>query len=65
MNESIEVQSPGSSATYARSHHFAFSQVKRNPIVDIDSTSPEVHNSVYRKKKKMKVFTNFGKSRYS
>jgi hypothetical protein len=33
--------------------------------VDVDSTSPEVHNSVYRKKKKMKVFSNFGRARYS
>jgi hypothetical protein len=62
----VEEATPGLSTTYAKCHHFAFSQVRRNPIVDIDSTAPEVHNHMYaRRPKKMKINSNFVKQRYS
>jgi hypothetical protein len=61
----IRVKAPAT--TYVKEHHLIPTQVKRNPVVDLDSTSDEAYKLLFgnRKKHKRSESTFFNRQRHS
>ena len=44
--------------TFDREHHIPPTQVKRNPVVDLDSTSYEAYDLLFKRNKKQKYIAD-------